>query len=184
MIAIMSALLGQLAAFPGDLVRIDPNQPLFRRGEAVRHLFTVVEGLVHLVRFQDDGAPTVVQRAQPGELVAEASLFAHSYHCDAVAMTESLVRRLSVGEVRERLEKDASFARGCAEHLAHEVHRMRVRSEIMGMKRVSARLDAWMSLRPLPPKGQGGALADDLGVTREALYRELGRRRKRSAARG
>ena len=47
----------------------------------------------------------------------------------------------------------------------------------MGMKRVSARLDAWLSLRPLPPKGEWAMLADDLGVTREALYRELARRR-------
>jgi hypothetical protein len=42
---------------------------------------------------------------------------------------------------------------------------------------VAARLDAWLTLKRLPPKGEWGALADDIGVTREALYRELARRR-------
>jgi CRP/FNR family transcriptional regulator, dissimilatory nitrate respiration regulator len=178
MIAIMSALLDLLDRLPGERVALAPNAPLFRRGEEVSHLFRVESGLVHLVRFQEDGAPTVVQRALPGELVAEASMFARRYHCDALAMKESALRRVAIAPVRAALEADPAFARACAEHLAHEVHRMRVRSEIMGMKRVAARLDAWLSLRPLPAKGEWSALADDLGVTREALYRELARRRR------
>jgi CRP-like cAMP-binding protein len=174
----MSGLLALLDRLPADPVGLAPDELVFRRGEPVRYLFVVESGLVHLVRYQEDGTPTVMQRAQPGDLVAEASMFATLYHCDAIAMTEASLRRLSMAAVRAMMETEPRFARACAEHLAHEVHRMRVRSEIMGMKRVSSRLDAWLSLRTLPRKGEYGALADDIGVTREALYRELSRRRR------
>jgi hypothetical protein len=59
-----------------------------------------------------------------------------------------------MADVRARLEADPLFA-ARAEHLAHEVFRMRVRPVILGMKRIAARLDAWLSLQPLPPKANG-----------------------------
>jgi CRP-like cAMP-binding protein len=182
MIAIMSELLDLLDRLPADVIGFAANELLFRRAAPVRHLFVVESGLVHLIRYQEDGTPTVMQRAQPGDLVAEASMFATHYHCDAAAMTAASLRRLSMAAVHAMMETDPRFARACAEHLAHEVHRMRVRSEIMGMKRVSSRLEAWLSLNPLPRRGGFGALADDIGVTREALYRELSRRRRGGAA--
>jgi CRP-like cAMP-binding protein len=178
MIAIMSELLALLERLPAETLSLAANEPVFRRAEPVRHLFVVASGLVHLVRHQEDGTPTVMQRAQRGDLVAEASMFADHYHCDAVAITDGSLRRLPMAEVRAMMKDDSRFARACAQHFAHEVQRMRVRSEIMGMKRVSSRLDAWLSLRPLPEKGGYGAVADDIGVTREALYRELSRRRR------
>ncbi|MDB5691342.1 MAG: cyclic nucleotide-binding protein [Alphaproteobacteria bacterium] len=181
MIAIMSELLACLGRLPADAFTIGSGQPLFRRGDPVRHLFTVESGLVHLVRYQEDGTATVMQRAQRGDVVAEASMFGTRYHCDAAAVSDASLRRLSMAHVRAAMDADPGFARACAEHLAHEVHRMRVRSEIMGMKRVAGRLDAWLSMRPLPPRGEWGALAADIGVTREALYRELSRRRRQAA---
>ena len=54
---------------------------------------------------------------------------------------------------------------------------MRLRSEILGMKTVAERLDSWLAFNPLPPKGQWAATADNIGVSPEALYRELARRR-------
>jgi len=178
MIAIMSELLDLLDRLPADVLGLAANELLFRRAEPVRHLFLVESGLVHLVRYQEDGTPTVMQRAQRGDLVAEASIFATHYHCDAAVMSQASLRRVSMAAVNQVMEADPRFARACAEHLAHEVQRMRVRSEIMGMKRVSARLEAWLSLNPLPRRGGYCALADDIGVTREALYRELSRRRR------
>jgi CRP-like cAMP-binding protein len=177
MIAIMSDLRIFLGRLSSETLALAAGRPVFRRGEPVRHLFLIESGLVHLVRYQEDGTPTVMQRAQPGDILAEASLFASQYHCDAAAMAAARLRRISVADIRRSMSDDPLFAQACAEHFAHEVQRMRVRSEILGMKKVSARLDAWLSLRPLPPRGEWSALADDIGVTREALYRELARRR-------
>lgn len=177
MIAIMSSLIACLAELPSESIDLEAGAILFRRDAEIRALFVVENGLVHLMRYRVDGAPSVMQRAQGGAVVAEASLFSIRYHCDAVAIRPTLARRFPIADVRGALAADAGFARAYAEHLAHEVHRMRLRSEILGMRRLSARLDAWLLLNPLPPRGEWSALADEIGVTREALYRELGRRR-------
>ena len=64
-------------------------------------------------------------------------------------------------------------------HLAGEVHRTRMRAEILSLKSVATRLGAWMALNgdALPPKGRQHLVASEMGVTPEALYRELARRR-------
>lgn len=66
-----------------------------------------------------------------------------------------------------------------ARHLAAQVQQNRARAEILLLKRVSERLDAWIALNggELPAKGNWHVLADEIGVTAEALYRELSRRK-------
>jgi hypothetical protein len=50
----------------------------------------------------------------------------------------------------------------------------------VSLKTVAERLDAWLALHDdgLPPKGQRLRVASEIGVTPEALYRELARRRE------
>lgn len=178
MIAIMSSLLDLLSANPAPEVFLRTGAILFARGDEVRHLYVVRSGSIHLVRYQEDGAPTVMQRACAGNLVAEASLFAERYHCDGLAVADAITTRFSVAEIRQRMALEPLFSRACAEHMAREVHRMRIRSEILATRTVSARLGAWLAFNPLPAKGEWSAVADDIGVTREALYRELAKRRQ------
>jgi hypothetical protein len=56
-----------------------------------------------------------------------------------------------------------------------------LRAEILSLKTVSARLDAWMDWNGgvLPNKGEWKLVAGEISVSPEALYRELGRRRDR-----
>jgi CRP-like cAMP-binding protein len=72
-----------------------------------------------------------------------------------------------------------SHAAALMRHLAGEVHRTRTRAEILSLKSVAARLDAWMAFNggKLPPKGRWYQAASEIGVTPEAFYRELARRR-------
>ena len=48
----------------------------------------------------------------------------------------------------------------------------------MRLKKVRDRVDAWIALNAgkLPPKGQWKVLAEQIGVSEEALYRELATR--------
>lgn len=63
-------------------------------------------------------------------------------------------------------------------HLARSVQVARMRAEIRNLRTVAERVDAWQGEgRALPEKGRWQDLAAELGVTREALYRELARRR-------
>jgi CRP-like cAMP-binding protein len=67
-------------------------------------------------------------------------------------------------------------------HLANAVQEARLRAEIRSLRTTAERLDAWLGEgRALPVKGQWQDLAGELGVTREALYRELAKRRSPAA---
>lgn len=79
---------------------------------------------------------------------------------------------------RERLARDPAAAELWAAHLAHAVQGARLRAELRSLRKVGERLDAWLGEgRALPEKGGWQGLAAELGVTPEALYRELARRR-------
>lgn len=180
MIAIMSAPLDTfLDAMPSTDVSFDPGQFVFARGDKVRRMFQVVHGEVHLMRHQRDGTAIIVQRAGPACLLAEASLLVDRYHCDAVADQPARVKSISRQALAARLATDSGFARAWIAHLAGEVQAARLRIEIMSMKTVSARLDAWLAWHDgeLPAKGARKSIAAEIGVSPEALYRELGRRR-------
>jgi CRP-like cAMP-binding protein len=96
-----------------------------------------------------------------------------------LAVEESAVRAVPVAKARSALESDPALASLLIRHLAGEVHRTRMRAEILSLKSVAARLSAWIALNGdvLPPKGCRHLVASEMGVTPEALYRELARRR-------
>jgi len=51
-------------------------------------------------------------------------------------------------------------------------------AEVRTLRTVAEKVDVWLeSNKLLPPKGELQVLAQVLGVTREALYRELAKRR-------
>ena len=181
MIAIMSpACLEPLAALVERELDLRDGDVLFRTGEAVRFIYLVRSGCVRLERVQASGEPLVLQRAPAGQLPAEASVFASHYHCDAVAAGPTAVGRIRKADVLALQERDPGWLRAFAAHLAGEVQRTRARAQLLSLKRVDARLDAWLTLNggKLPERGRWLDLAAELAVTPEALYRELARRRE------
>jgi CRP-like cAMP-binding protein len=82
-------------------------------------------------------------------------------------------------KAKAAIESDPDLASALIRHLAGEVHRTRTRAEILSLKSVPARLDAWMAFNggTLPRKGRWHQAASEIGVTPEAFYRELARRR-------
>jgi CRP/FNR family transcriptional regulator, dissimilatory nitrate respiration regulator len=159
--------------------RVDAGNVLFRTDDPVRSLFLVIAGELRLVRALPDGLQLTLQRAGSGSIIAEASLFADRYHCDALAAEESAVRAVPMTKAKTAIESDPDLASALMRHLASEVHRTRTRAEILSLKSVAARLDAWMAFNggKLPPKGRWYQAAFEIGVTQEAFYRELARRR-------
>jgi CRP/FNR family transcriptional regulator, dissimilatory nitrate respiration regulator len=76
------------------------------------------------------------------------------------------------------LADDPALATSWSALLARSVQAARLRSEIRSLPRVADRLDAWLGEgNALLEKGRWQEVAAELGVTREALYRELSRRR-------
>lgn len=179
MIAIMSVDHTRLFALAQATERhLQPGEALFFAGDPVRQLALITEGRVHLLRCTAEGASVILQAAGPGDVLAEASCYSARYHCGAEAALPSIVRLLPIGTFRKALRDDPGLAESWAAYLARSVQAARLRAEIRTLRKVSERVDAWLGEgRALPEKGQWQDLAAELGVTREALYRELARRR-------
>ncbi len=153
------------------------GQHLFHQGDPVTGFHVVERGAVHLIRHQPDGAPLILQRAGPRSVVAEAALYSETYHCAAVAVGTTQVARLAKSDVLLRLHGNPDFADAWSRHLAHELQNARIQTEILSMKTVAARVDAWIVWRRIAPKkGDWKRIASEISVSPEAFYREMAKR--------
>lgn len=179
MILIMFDGMGPfLETFSQREFAFEAGDAVFHLGDPVRRIHFVRTGVIHLVRHQPDGASLVLQRAGPGSILAEAAMFSDRYHCDARAMTAARTFAISRADLRNRFSTDGAFAEMWASRLAHDVQQARLQAEILSMKTVAARLDAWLGWNgSMPNKGEWAALAAEIGVSPAALYREIAKRR-------
>jgi len=157
-------------------LHLDAGQRLFTRGARPSRMFYVLAGEVQLLRASAAGGETILQRVRQG-FVAEASLEASRYHCDAVAAQPSELLSLPLSGFRQALDTTPAFARAWASHLAREVRRLRTQCERLNLKGAAARI-----LHYLDTEGEGGSVtltqtrkawAAELGLSHEALYRTL-----------
>ncbi|RCS21512.1 Crp/Fnr family transcriptional regulator [Phyllobacterium salinisoli] len=183
MIAIMSkTLFERFLTLAEREQRLDAGNVLFRAEDPVLSLFLVAGGELRLVRALPHGFQLTLQRAGSASVLAEASLFAEQYHCDALAVEESMVLAIPMAKAKTALESDPALAFVLMRHLASEVQRTRTRAEILSLRSVADRIDFWLAFNgeALPPKGRWNQVASEIGISPEALYRELGRRRRAS----
>ena len=175
MIAVMSDIFSDL---PSTKRVLRHGRYLFHQGDAVQHMFQVVEGEVQLIRRNRQGHKLILQRAVKGKILAEASLFVETYHCDAVASATTKVRCFARKVVLARFENDPLFAKQWASYLASEVRTARFKAEVLSQRTVAQRLDMWLLQNgALPDKGSWKQLASEIGTSPEALYREMAHRR-------
>ena len=167
--------------FDGSPVRtLDAGETLFRRGDKVVWAFLVREGKISLRRALQDGGLLTLHTANEAELVAEASLFADRYHCDAVAEVPATVSLIPKTELMGHLvgsETSDQLSVKAFESTARELQNLRTRIEIMRLRKVADRLDAYLELYGSPEIGGWVHVADWIGVSPPALYRELAERR-------
>lgn len=139
-------------------------------------MFYISSGEVVLQRTSAQGDCYVVQRVRQG-FVAEASLEASSYHCDAVITGTGEHFSIPIDLIRKALANDAAFAMRWIGTLNQELKRLRAQCERVSLKGVRARL-----LHLIETEGKNGrlalnasvkSLASELAVTHEALYRAI-----------
>ncbi len=177
MIAIMSDVFAALFE-GGSEISLNTNETLFCTADRVRFMYLVTKGKIDLVRHTKAGARMILQRAVAGQVLAEGSAYSKSYHCDGTASEASKIRRISVAVFRERIEASPAISTVWSASLALALQKARMNAEIRTLRTVAERLDAWAEgERSLPPKGRWQELAQILGVSPEALYRELAKRR-------
>lgn len=181
MITIMRTELSPLFA-SARAARFAPGAPLFATDGPIGEMFMVQLGAVQLVRHTSTGTRLILQTAGPGDILAEASAYSERYHCDAVAVETAEVAALPRARFLSALDETPALAAAWATRLAHGMQAARLRAEIRTLPRLADRLTAWLDAgNALPARGRWQDVAAELGVTREALYRELARRRANQA---
>ncbi|SEN31623.1 Crp/Fnr family transcriptional regulator [Palleronia pelagia] len=176
MIRIMSDLAALFAHAP--LTRVRTGQAVFHRDDPIRDAIFLESGSIALVRTLSEGETLTLHVARPGTLLAEASLFAARYHCDANTRTDTALRRVARGAFLEGLAQSPATLLDLFAGAAKEVQAQRARVEILRMKRLPDRLDAWLTLNGAPGDQPWTEVAEAIGVSPAALYRELAKRRK------
>ena len=178
MIRIMSRILDQV--FSEARIRTLPaGETLFRTGDPVQSVFLVRAGRIVLVRRNhESGAPLFLHTAGPGMMLAEASVWSSAYHCDAQALDDAEVAVLPRQRFRAEMARNSELTNAIAMDLAQALQGARLKAEIRSLPRLADRLDAWLAEgNVFPERGRLQEVAVELGVTREALYREMARRR-------
>ncbi|BAE53342.1 Crp/Fnr family transcriptional regulator [Paramagnetospirillum magneticum] len=152
---------------------LEAGEALFRDGDEARAVFQVERGRIRLGRH---GA--TLHLAKTGSLLAESALFASHYACDAVADRPSRVKVFPKAAVLLYLRAHPDLNLAFSAALAREVQRLRAGQEIMRLPGARDRVVAWLTLlgaaetavtldQPL------SAIASEIGLTHEALYRTL-----------
>ncbi|MDY0137886.1 MAG: Crp/Fnr family transcriptional regulator [Thiomicrospira sp.] len=151
------------------------KQMLFHVGEKPRFLYFVESGKIQLSRCLNTGAECVLQVINQGFL-AEASVFNHQYHCDAHASVDSHLLAFPIAEFKQDLHYPA-FRDMWIQLLSQEIKRLRNQVERLSLKTAQQRI-----LHFLFTEGDGEcyqltqtkkAWANELGLSHEALYRNL-----------
>ena len=167
---------GQAAARRRRLAR---DQFLFRRGDPVTSLVRVEAGAIRLERHTLDGRRLILHTAGPGALIAEASLFAETYHCDASAAEDSVVSACAKADFLSAMGADPAKAIQFARLMAGQLQAVRQRLELRNVRSAGDRVLLHIELKADPASGRfvvEGRLQDiaaELGLTREAFYRAL-----------
>jgi CRP/FNR family transcriptional regulator, dissimilatory nitrate respiration regulator len=161
--------------------KLKAGEALFRLGDKTAGLWEVIAGRVRLARVDRAGHEIVLHVAGPGETLAEASLFSPSYHCDAIASTDALVRIYPKAAVLAAFEHDRKAAQAFTATLARQVMNLRTRIEQRNIRSARERVRHFLALnadgdgRTVALRGTLKDLAAELGLTHEALYRTLAR---------
>lgn len=179
--------LGDRLAELGRELDLRRDEILFHQGDRASSVFWLSRGRLRLDRHLASGRVVTLSVARAPATIAEASLFSGSYHCRAVAEAPSSVTVVPKARVLDLLEADPSFALGLVRSLATEVRRLRGLLELRNVRPASARLLDYLALRQ--DRGEPAAdrplaaLASELGLTPEALYRIVARLEREGAIR-
>lgn len=150
---------------------VPAGSPVFVQDAPTHAIFFVEAGSVLLTRYSEAGSAIPVFRATSGETFAEAALFAESYHCTAVAQSDTKIIAFRKSEVLRTMSNDAAFSFQLPRMFAQQVQLYRRKLEILAIKNAEDRVltalsDGWL-------KTTVTDFAAEIGLSQEATARAL-----------
>jgi CRP/FNR family transcriptional regulator, dissimilatory nitrate respiration regulator len=158
--------------------RLLVGEPLFSVDEPINYLFQIQTGQVKLVRFTLEGHETLLHFARAGQFIAEASLFATHYHCDAIAAEPTEIIGLSKQNILNEFIYNPQVAQQFLRVLARQVMSLRTQIERRNIRSSKIRILHYMQANQkkngkIYLLGSLKDLAAELGLAHESLYRTL-----------
>lgn len=156
------------------------NQILFQQGEVAEAIFWVESGRVKLVQFTEQQMITYYS-ASTGESFAEGALYFDTYACTAIAEQPSRVMAIPKQAFLDALHQSPALSEKYLAHLTHRFSAVKQLLELRSMRSARDRLLRYLTYRlqpgesTVPLVGSLKALATDLGISPEVLYRTLAR---------
>ena len=139
------------------------GQTLFRSGARTAGLYEVTRGKIRLVRVDRVGREAVLHVASAGDTLAEASLFSATYHCDAIATTEAVVRLYPKAPLLAELQRDPKVAQAFGAMLARQVMTLRTRLEQRNILSARDRVRHYLTVHADPRRADGRAVGNAQG---------------------
>lgn len=162
---------------PVQGVEFKANSYIFRKREIASFLNYVEYGSVKLSRENKEGREVVTHIAKKGEFFSEAALFEERYHCDAIALENSVVIQYPKESVLSLLSSNQEAALEFIKVLSANIRSLR--QQLVIVNTLSAKEKIWVYITSNSEKGifkiPGSLknLAGQLGLAHETLYRQL-----------
>lgn len=177
--------LSPAASINGTPQRLAQGQNLFFEGDEAGDYYEVLDGVVRLVKYMEDGRRQVVDFACPGDFVGLVADDTFAFAAEAA--TQLIVVKRRRAELMERVERDAQAASFLMREAAHEINRSQSQLLALGRKSARERLAGFV-LEMSDRAGRRGRpaetaevplsrqdIADYLGLTVETVCRALGK---------
>lgn len=178
-------ILLQLNQLPAELQAIVSSknlaagQILFAQHELAEAIFIVESGYIGLVSYTLEGKQINHYSVRAGESFAEVALFNERYVCTAIAYALSRVWVLPKQPLLLALRQHPDLSAAFMEQLARRLHENKILLELRSIRSAKRRVLHYLQLK-VQPDGVTIHLdrslkniADDLGLTPEALSRAL-----------
>ncbi|PSB24319.1 Crp/Fnr family transcriptional regulator [Stenomitos frigidus] len=177
--------LSQLNQLPAELqamisfVDLAVGQTLVAQHEPAEAIFILASGSIQLLNYTEDGQQINHYSVRVGESFAEVALFYEQYVCTAIAIAPSRVLVLPKQPFLTALKASTALAVIFMEQLAQRLHESKILLELRSIRSAQKRVLHYLQLNV---QSDGitvnfdrslKAIADDLGLTPEALSRSL-----------
>ena len=171
----LPAELQALLSFKDLLV----GQTLFAQHEPAEAIFMLAAGSIKLLNYTDDGQQINHYSVRVGDSFAEVALFYEEYACNAIAQAPSRVAILPKQPFLNALKSDPALAVAFMQQLVQRLHEIKI---LLGLRSIRSAQKRVLHYLQLNVQSDGitvdlgqplKALADDLGLTPEALSRAL-----------
>ena len=164
--------------FDSKPLLFDKSDRVFDQGAQVLRMHLIVVGRVKLIRHLADGDDVILHVATAGEMIAEASFFSETYHCNAVADKPSEILHIDRSLALKMILSDSQTSFNVMRLFAQQIRDLRGLHELRNIRSASSRVLAYL-VTQAGPTGQIRLdmslrdMAYKLGLAHETLYRAL-----------